>query len=131
MSNRTCPLKAWGLRLKGDRPGSPTLNQPLLTSQAVQEDSAESIPTQTPHTPRRTHPYSQKASTSTAVSERTAAPLTDYQQSILWALNTPTNEDEHFLLSLLPAFQRLDNITRSKVRMGFQKLLHEAEFGES
>jgi len=57
-------------------------------------------------------------------------PLTTYQQSIVSALERETDEDEHFLLSLVPSFRRLDIQKKALVRMRFQQVLYNAEFGE-
>ncbi|TNN29376.1 hypothetical protein EYF80_060476 [Liparis tanakae] len=88
-------------------------------TQPLNWDGENPRPRPTPR-PNRPQPYSQRAASGS---------LTRYQEGILGALTKPADEDEQFLLSLLSAFKRLENLKRSEVRMGFQKLLHEAEFG--
>jgi len=57
-------------------------------------------------------------------------PHTLYQKSVLSALERQTDEDEHFLLSLVPSFRRLNIEKKALVRMRFQELLYDAAFGE-
>ena len=63
-------------------------------------------------------------------------PLSVFQQSILSSLqkekeNTlALDEDEHFMLSLVPSLRRLSNQKRAQARMRMQQVLYDVEFGE-
>ncbi|XP_056463070.1 transcription factor Adf-1-like [Gadus chalcogrammus] len=63
-------------------------------------------------------------------------PLSVFQQSILSSLekekeNTPAlDEDEHFMLSLVPSLRRLSNQKKAQARMRMQQVLYDVEFGE-
>ena len=63
-------------------------------------------------------------------------PLSVFQQSILSSIqkekeNTlAVDEDEHFMLSLVPSLRRLSNQKRAQARMRMQQVLYDVEFGE-
>ena len=63
-------------------------------------------------------------------------PLSVFQQSILSSLqkekeNTlALDEDEHFMLSLVPSLRRLSNQKRAQAHMRMQQVLYDVEFGE-
>ncbi|CAL8270190.1 unnamed protein product [Arctogadus glacialis] len=40
------------------------------------------------------------------------------------------DEDEHFMLSLVPSLRRLSNQKRAQARMRMQQVLYDVEFGE-
>ncbi|XP_076027440.1 uncharacterized protein LOC143016813 [Genypterus blacodes] len=62
--------------------------------------------------------------------EAPASALTPYQERVLQAISTEQDEHEHFLLSLAPAFRRLEPRKQSLVRLRFQQTLFDVEFGE-
>ncbi|CAL8369445.1 unnamed protein product [Gadus morhua 'NCC'] len=63
-------------------------------------------------------------------------PLSVFQKSILSSIqkekeNTlAVDEDEHFMLSLVPSLRRLSNQKRAQARMRMQQVLYDVEFGE-
>uniref|UniRef100_A0A7N6BIS4 MADF domain-containing protein n=1 Tax=Anabas testudineus TaxID=64144 RepID=A0A7N6BIS4_ANATE len=67
----------------------------------------------------------ESCSTSDQEMKRTSAALKRKRQT---ASETEINEDEMFLLSLLPSLKRLNIKKRMEVRMKFQQVLYAAEF---
>ncbi|CAL8380089.1 unnamed protein product [Arctogadus glacialis] len=63
-------------------------------------------------------------------------PLSVFQQSILTSIQNEkentlaVDEDEHFMLSLVPSLRRLSNQKRAQARMRMQQVLYDVEFGE-
>ncbi|KAK2854174.1 hypothetical protein Q5P01_006835 [Channa striata] len=60
--------------------------------------------------------------------KRKRPPATETEISSADAVNNLRDEDEMFLLSLLPSLKRLTNKKRMEVRMKFQQVLYAAEF---
>ncbi|XP_061086403.1 transcription factor Adf-1-like [Conger conger] len=56
--------------------------------------------------------------------------LTPYQQSVLSVLERQTDEDEHFMMSLVPSVRRLTNQKKAQVHMRFLQVLYDVQFGE-
>ncbi|XP_071753209.1 uncharacterized protein LOC139909928 [Centroberyx gerrardi] len=63
-----------------------------------------------------------------APSKRKRQTSRDTEMNVAEALNKLRDEDELFLLSLLPSLKRLNIKKRMEVRMKFQQVLYEAEF---
>ena len=63
-------------------------------------------------------------------------PLSAFQKSIMSSIqkekeNTlAVDEDEHFMLSLVPSLRRLSTQKRAQARMRMQQVLYDVEFGE-
>ncbi|CAL8373960.1 unnamed protein product [Gadus morhua 'NCC'] len=66
----------------------------------------------------------------------TSTTTQEFQQSILSSIqkekeNTlAVDEDEHFMLSLVPSLRRLSTQKRAQARMRMQQVLYDVEFGE-
>lgn len=56
---------------------------------------------------------------------------TQTEKSSVDAIGSRRDEDELFLLSLLPSIKRLSNRKKMEVRMKFQQVLYAAEFENS
>ncbi|XP_056453208.1 transcription factor Adf-1-like [Gadus chalcogrammus] len=63
-------------------------------------------------------------------------PLSAFQKSILSSIQKEkenalaVDEDEHFMLSLVPSLRRLSNQKKAQARMRMQQVLYDVEFGE-
>lgn len=60
-------------------------------------------------------------------------PLSVFQQSILSSIakeKENVDEDEHFMLSLVPSLRRMSNQKKAQARMRMQQVLYDVEFGE-
>lgn len=55
--------------------------------------------------------------------------MSEYQRCVLNALENEPDDEEHFLSSLAGALRRLPPRSQSEVKVKFQQILHEAEFG--
>lgn len=62
--------------------------------------------------------------------KKASEPLSNYQQSIIHAISSETDEHEHFMISLAPALRRLEPRKQAMVRLRFQQILFDMEFGE-
>ena len=101
---------------------------PSLSESAV-DTSPPSPPTTSTVTPLRPVPPPPRR-------RQLEQPLSVFQQSILSSIqqekeNTlAVDEDEHFMLSLVPSLRRLSNQKRAQARMRMQQVLYDVEFGE-
>ncbi|KAJ8353384.1 hypothetical protein SKAU_G00209510 [Synaphobranchus kaupii] len=105
-------------------PSAHPSEDPSRPSARLSEDpSADTSPPSPPRTSTRVQetPNRKRKSTQT---------LTLYQKSVLSVLERQTDEDEHFMMSLVPSLRRLSNQKKAQVRMRFEQVLYDVEFGE-
>ncbi|CAL8391565.1 unnamed protein product [Arctogadus glacialis] len=63
-------------------------------------------------------------------------PLSAFQKSIMSSIQKEkenalaVDEDEHFMLSLVPSLRRLSHQKKAQARMRMQQVLYDVEFGE-
>ncbi|XP_056101825.1 uncharacterized protein LOC130080493 [Rhinichthys klamathensis goyatoka] len=95
------------------------------STQSLTQTQANTTQPGSPDSPNVPPLCTAKTSRRTLASERRAEAD---QPCVLNGINSKSDEEEHFLLSLAGALRHLPPCSRSKVKIKFQQILHEAEF---